>query len=218
MLTIGNRSVSIDRAMSWINDYTSKDVNPKKPYGYPWYDTFDTGSSDLLVDGDLLAPVLLNVRPSIAAYAGLHRLIPTLNAVLVDVDVQASLISSVDISPIGRLYSILDTDRPYGVRATTLAKVLHRKRPNFVPLYDREVRTCYLSKHGTSPSRLSTSRNESWSDFMLKIAGAIREDILTAHAEWDSIVKNNSSNPPIGILRAFDIVAWQCGRTSTPQQ
>lgn len=216
MLTIGNRSVSTDQATTWIAEYTSDKVDPKKPYGYPWYDTFDTGPSNLLVDGDLLAPVLLNVRPSIAAYAGLHRSIPALNAVLADISPTASLLSTADLSPIGRLYSILDTDRPYGVRATTLAKILHRKRPGLVPLYDREVRACYFNEHTKNLPRLTTSRTEPWSEFMVRVAAAIRDDILSAQAEWTSLATNNGSNPPIGVLRAFDIVAWRCGRATAP--
>jgi hypothetical protein len=64
----------------------------------------------------LLAPALLNVRPSIAAYASLHRIAPELNRVLKEIPTDASLLESDNLEMIGRLYAPLDEHpRPFGV-------------------------------------------------------------------------------------------------------
>jgi hypothetical protein len=213
-LIIGNRKVTIAKAKDWVRDYTNPKWAPSKdPRGYPWYDTYDTGESHLLVDGDLLAPVLLNVRPSIAAYASLNRMRPELNDVLATIDIEDSLLEFDDLDAIGRLFAPLDAKpRPFGVKATTLAKVLHRKRPEFVPLFDRQVRACYFEKRGATAPRLTTHRAESWADYMMNIAGAIRSDILSAQDEWEAVQAAKEGSEPISLLRTFDIVAWRCGK------
>ena len=108
-LIVGNRTVPLETASEWVAQYTDPErVNPHKPYGYPWYDTYNTGNSNLLVQGDLLAPVLLNVRPSIAAFASLDRMRPDLNKVLQKIDSTDSILDIDDIGAIGRLYMPLD--------------------------------------------------------------------------------------------------------------
>jgi hypothetical protein len=216
-LIVGNRKIALGKAKDWVRDYTDPgQAESKKPFGYPWYDTYNTGESELLVDGDLLAPVLLNVRPSIAAYASLSRMRPELNEVLATIDVDESLLDVEDVEVVGRLFAPLDVKpRPFGVKATTLAKVLHRKRPRFVPLFDREVRACYFEKHGATTPRLTTHRTESWADFMMKVAGVIRSDILAAQDEWEAVQAANAGSHPIGLLRTFDIVAWRCGKSGS---
>jgi hypothetical protein len=216
-LMIGNRKVTIAKAKDWVRDYTDPgQAESKKPFGYPWYDTYDTGESDLLVDGDLLAPILLNVRPSIAAYASLSRMRPELNEVLATIDIDESLLDVEDVEAIGQLFAPLDgKPRPFGVKATTLAKVLHRKRPRFVPLFDREVRASYFEKHGATAPRLTTHRAESWADYMMNIVDAIRCDILAACDDWEAVQAANRGSEPISLLRTFDIVAWRCGKAGS---
>jgi hypothetical protein len=214
-LTIGNRRVTTDKAIKWVSDYTSTPEDPNKPYGYPWYDTYDTGDSPLLVDGDLLAPVLLNVRPSIAAYRSLKGMTEQLNSILREIPVSASLRDTDDLSAIGRLYEPLDDENySHGVRGTTLAKVLHRKRPNLIPLFDVEIRKCYSTKHGNAAARIPTARNRNWSEYMILLAEAIRDDLRSAPVEWNGVMDANQTDPPITLLRCFDIVAWKCGKSS----
>ena len=214
-LTIGNRRVTTEQAIQWVSDYTSEPKDPNKPYGYPWYDTYDTGGSPLLVDGDLLAPVLLNVRPSIAAYKSLKGMTEHLNSVLREIPVEASLLDTDDLSAIGRLYEPLNIDDDsHGVRGTTLAKVLHRKRPNLIPLFDAEIRKCYSSTHDGHAARIPRERNRTWSAYMTLLAEAIRDDLRINQPEWAEVMNANQINPPITLLRCFDIVAWKCGKTS----
>lgn len=68
---IGGASLSRSAAFSAARDYLSGEGG----YAYPAYDTYDSGSDpDRVSDADLLAPVLLNVSPSITAYYSLQGL------------------------------------------------------------------------------------------------------------------------------------------------
>jgi hypothetical protein len=212
-LTIGNRRITVGDAKSWVNKYTSTPSNPKKPFGYPSYDTYDTGGSDLLVDGDLLAPVLLNVRLSIAAYTSLQAMAPHLDAQLGQIDTNASIIDDHPLEIIGHLYEPLDQPvRPHGVKGTTLSKVLHRKRPGFIPLFDREIRKCFSEKHKSGPARIPYDRHRTWSTYMSLLAAEIRNDLLAAPEHWEDVRSANGGDYPITLLRCFDIVAWRCGQ------
>jgi len=212
-LTIGNRTVALDTAIEWVRDYTSTPANPKKPYAYPAYDTYDTGASDLLVDADLLAPVLLNVRLSIAGYESLQRMTAMLNEKLAHIAPDASILDTSPLKSVGGLYTPLDErPRPHGIKGTTLSKVLHRKRPGFIPLFDREVRACYAEIHGGTPARIPPDRSRSWSEYMGLIADEIRNDLLASRSGWDEVASANKGDHPITTLRCFDIVAWNCGK------
>ena len=212
-LSIGNRSVNVHQAEEWVSSHTSKPSNPKKPFGYPWYDTYDTGTSDEIVDGDLLAPTLLNVRIPIATYQSLKSISPTLNRILAEIPPDTSLLATNDLGPISRLYATLDSDpRPFGVKATVLAKVLHRKRPDFIPLYDKQIRRCYSDPFAGAPATIKNPGDLSWAEFMTVIASSIRTDILNSISEWDDLQGSNQGDTKISLLRCFDIVAWNCGK------
>jgi hypothetical protein len=213
ILTIGNRHVSLEQASRWVRRYTSAPKNPKKPHGYPWYDGYQTGSVDVLHDGDLLAPALLNVRVTIAAHASLQRLRPALdialNSIAKDGDLAAK---SADLSLLGPLFAVLEQrGGAFGVRTTLLSKVLHRKRPSFIPLYDRQVRTCYLAPYGSSPPRLPTVRGRTASEFYMAISSEIRSDLRSNLNAWRSLQDEVAGEVELSALRCFDIVAWEAG-------
>ena len=60
-----------------MRDYTNVDRNRtgSAPYAYPTYERYAEETNDplLLTDGDLLAPVLLNVRLSIRSFYALQH-------------------------------------------------------------------------------------------------------------------------------------------------
>jgi hypothetical protein len=126
-------------------------------YAYPAYDGFESQADpNRLTDGELLAPILLNVRPTIRAYYSLQSTRPELENWLDTVDVDQRLdAQDVDLAHLGRLFGVLDKGLP-DVRGTTLAKVMHRKRPHFIPLYDEMVRRL----HGASRRPGATSAEE----------------------------------------------------------
>ena len=214
-LRIGNRAISYDKAKKRIIEYTSEPANPKKPYAYPWYDTYDTGTSNELCDADFLAPVLLNAPPTIAAYATMKRLEDALNTALEAIPPGSVLDNDADVSLIGPLYACLadknTSNTSYGVSGTTLSKVLHRKRPDFIPLYDEHIRRCYRKRHGDEAPRIPDSKDRTWSDFMILLADEIRSDVLSHTSSWDTLNEEVPKNAPLTRLRCFDIVAWRVG-------
>lgn len=83
---------------------------------------------NVLADGDLLAPLLLNVQVSVRSYRKLQRWRPQLEQALAQlpaVDLQDA--TDADIDKVAARVEVLDCEPRMGV---TLAKVLHRKHPS----------------------------------------------------------------------------------------
>src|SRR5918994_3183599 len=74
------------------------------------------------------------------------------------------------------LFGILDEPRyaGRGVRGTIVSKVLHRKRPDLVPLYDSRIFEAY-----TAPGALPRARDRGWQEFMELLCMQMREDLQT---------------------------------------
>jgi hypothetical protein len=121
---------------------------------------------------------------------------------------------------ISELFASLDNgDAPYGVLGTTLAKVLHRKRPHLIPLYDQRIWSCYCTINPTSGEDrvVPTAKDRTWAEFMALMASAMRNDLTDQLPAWGGVLEANPPEPPISLLRCFDIVAWRCGDTSGPE-
>lgn len=215
-ITVGAREVSHDEARQWLTEYFDEETNrkAKDPYAYPAYDEFNAGSGpNKLNDGDLLAPGMLNAAPTITAFYSLQRIREHLQQRLTTIDVSLTLADAVNDGSVGALLGglvdVLDAkDRPYGVRLTTLLKILHRKRPLFVPLYDKYVKACYLGKGDQFPVQRRRSRTTA--DYCVDIAKAINEDLTLQDAAFTEL----ASVVPAGIspLRVIDILVWKAGR------
>ena len=108
-----------------------------------------------LSTGDLLAPTLLGVNVSLDRMHTLTALLPLLQRgldALPPVDLVEADDETCDL--IAALYDPLDDpsalDRD--VRGSLLAKVLHRKRPGLVPLFDSKVQMFYQDENCVPPS------------------------------------------------------------------
>jgi hypothetical protein len=208
LVRVGGIQVPYEDAVGWVRRYLT---DPRGSWAYPAYDTYRSGSgTDELSDADLLAPSLLNAGSKmLRAYYSLQDHRDELQRLLCDIPSDVALADD-DADPvlIGRLYSILDRTRLRGVRGTVLAKVLHRKRPSYIPLYDRYIRHCYF----TAPAApLAAARREPWQAYMTVLAEAIRQDLRTQREVWSQIIALASAQSPITPLRGLDIVAWSAG-------
>lgn len=210
MLIVGGREVDPAQARAWVAEY----LNGKRgQYGYPSYDGYVTNSDPhTLCDAALLAPVLLNVQVKISSFADLRACRETLEVALgkLPVDVDLADADQSVLADVGDLFAVLDAaDRPRNVLGTTLAKVLHRKRPSLVPLYDEQVRRVYQDGE-TAP--LPYVRGRSWTEFMTRLAGCIRDDLNRDLDFWDDLTElRPETGPSVSRLRALDIVAWRLG-------
>jgi hypothetical protein len=214
VIRIGGRTATVTDAARWIDAYFSEDnrVRPQ-PYAHPAYDEYDTGSSTFeLNDGDLLAPTLLNAAPTARAFYSLQRVRPQLTEALGRIPVGLTLSESVRRGTmpalLGDLVAVLDgPEPPTGASLTTLLKVLHRKRPDFIPLYDQFVRRCYVGPG--EPFPVHRQRRRSWRDYAVAIAHAMDDDLSGQREVFTDL---HRPAPPVSRLRLLDVLAWKIGQ------
>lgn len=187
------------QATVWVE---SAAADRRDRYGYPAYDTFRAATrSQPLDEADLLAPVLLGAVPDPGQYYWLVDQLDVLNRALNDIPADADL-AGPQTSPIALepLFAVLDGRRPTAL--AMLSKVLHRKRPGFIPLWDSSLGTVYQVGE-SDPVRLV--RNRGFGQFAVAFGTALRRD-LQASEQWTSL-GTRVSGPPVSALRVLDLVA-----------
>jgi len=213
VLRIGG--VEIDRvsALDSARSYLSR----RDRFGYPAYDSFGSeGGPWRISDADFVAPVLLNAEMNSRTFYALEAIRPHLERWLVDIPLDARLVEAgpAELTRLGDLFCVLDSDDvPGDARGSILAKVMHRKRPAFIPLYDRFVDFCYRGAEGAP---ISKSRKRSWQEFLPMLGQAIINDLTNGKDFFDEVA-SLAKAPPITSLRALDIVAWHAGRSHIGQ-
>ena len=145
-----------------IREYVTEYGN----WSYPAYDGYLRETPiDEVGQQDLLAAALLNAgQQPIPTYYGLLKILPEINRRLDDPRLTGTLEEATQdtLEAIAQLYGILD-DRPqYQVQLVKLSKVLHRKRPQLLPLYDKNIWRCY-SQFG-EPVRVTPVKRRSDTD------------------------------------------------------
>ncbi|MFE4518667.1 DUF6308 family protein [Kitasatospora sp. NPDC056783] len=85
--------------------------------------------------------------------------------------------------------------KPDGVGATVAGKLLARKRPHLVPVYDIRVKTLF---------RRPKVDNTFWSS----LAEALRADGGALHARLAELRAEAGIGEDIGVLRVLDVIAW----------
>ena len=129
MVVVGSKSIELGTPVERVVEYATSD-----DYLFGSYDGYRTNDDpNVLADGDLLAPLLLNVQVSVRSYRKLQRWRPQLEEALAQlpaVDLEDA--TDADIDKAAACFEVLDSERRMGV---TLAKVLHRKHPRLLPLW-----------------------------------------------------------------------------------
>ncbi len=217
---VGGVSISMRVAAAWIHQYTDpRHIGSTTPYAFPAYDRYQAVDRAplSLSDADLLAPVLLNVAPSLRAYYALQRVRPRLEAALAHPLLEQPLagLSEGEIDEVvGPLYSVLDDPaaRPWGVGGTTLSKILHRKRPEPLVLHDQWVRACYVGEGRPVPA----TRRRTWGDYMTLVSTAIWQDLRTQASIFEQL--SQEVRGELSHVRLLDILAWRSRGASPPEQ
>lgn len=207
VVRVGGARMTGAQARADVTDYLTR----TGVWSYPTYDGYSGGGTHLLNEMDLLSPVLSVSQRYLQKYYVLTGLIDELNPALRQIPVAADLAQATDpdLDKIAELFGILDHRRTPGVRLTTLSKVLHRKRPNFIPLYDERIRRCYQVL-GDSPP-VPSKRGRSWADFTRAWIPVLQGDLAEQWATWTDLA-SLAPGPPITPLRALDIVGWHLGQ------
>lgn len=185
-----------------LDDY----LNPSYDYAWPAYDTLVTNSSPTLVTGDLLAPALLDAHVDSARFGVLVAMLPDLAGVGDLPRTAMADASDADIAQVAALFAVLDSPifRRRGVRGTILSKVLHRKRPDLVPLYDSRIDAGYRTS-----GRLPTDPHGSWVEFMDVLCRMMRDDLQRESAAFSELLRSaKERGAELTPLRILDILVW----------
>ena len=182
-------------------------VDVRNGYAYPAYDRLETNGSAALVDGDLLAPALIGVHMDAARFALLREMLPALAPVAELPEVALQDADDDQVQAVAGVFGILDEPRygGRGVRGTILSKVLHRKRPDLVPLYDSRIFEAY-----TAPGVLPRGKEGSWQDFMALLCRQMRADLRAeadAFAQLQEVAED--AGAPLTRLRILDVLVWR---------
>lgn len=182
-------------------------LDVRNGYAYPAYDRLITNGSAQLVDGDLLAPALIGVHIDAGRFSLLREMLPALEAVADLPDVPLHEADEDHVLCVAGLFGILDEPRyaGRGVRGTVVSKVLHRKRPDLVPLYDSRIFEAY-----TAPGALPRSTDRAWADFIADLCRQMRDDLRAESEAFDALEQLAAEEgSPVTRLRILDILVWR---------
>lgn len=182
-------------------------VEPDGPYAYPGYDELVTNGSPDLVDGDLLAPSLLGAHVDYARFVLLKRMLPSICAGMAALPPTAlEDTDDAGIATVARCFAVLD--EPIfvraGARGTIVSKVLHRKRPDLIPLYDSRIWTAY-----TVSGAIGRGSHRPWVEVMQALCHSMRADIRHNRAEFLALqAAAAEQGARLTLLRILDILVW----------
>ena len=186
-----------------LRDY----VDPRNGYAYPAYDRLVTNGSATLVDADLLAPALIGTEVDRGRFLLLRDLLPELAGIADLPPVPLQDADDATVGAVADLFAVLDRGRysGRGVRGTIVSKVLHRKRPDLVPLYDSRIFECY-----TAPGALPREQDRTWREFMDLLLRQMRDDLQAereAFGQLEAVAQD--AGAPLSQLRILDVLVWR---------
>jgi len=204
-LHVGGERIAFDKAVAFASRYLN---DAGGLWAYPAYDSYPGHPGVDLGRADLLAVSLLHAHQKpVSTYYSMEALLQVLNARLADPAIRGSLANAgpATMDALANLFGVLDDYKPRHVGLTKLTKVLHRKRPELIPLYDENIRVCYM-RSGVIPR----VKNRSWKEFSLLLLSAMQRDLVSQMDGWREIAALAHS-PAITPLRALDIIGWHLG-------
>jgi hypothetical protein len=208
-LRVGGGTMDWEIAVDYFRTYTS---NTTRTWSYPAYDGYPGHPGPELGLADLPAIALLNAgQRAIVSYYGLSDMLPGLNERLKHPALTGAFQEAgpETLEAIARVYDVVWEIRRPQVGLTKLAKVLHRKRPALLPLYDANIRRCY-QKIGNAPVPPDPKR--SWPDLIRALLPAMQKDLSEQYAAWQELAALTPTNGPrITPLRAMDMIGWKLG-------
>lgn len=209
-MKLANGTREIFDAESLLEEY----IGPRRRglrYAYPFYDGLVTNSDpNRLCTGDLLAPSLVGAPVDLDRMKTLTSLMPLMQRGLADLPEHATIMGAGEdlLARVAALYDPLDDpsveDRD--VKGSLLAKVLHRKRPALIPLFDSRVRDFYRSEQAVPPA----PRGErTFREYMEMLVPLICADLRENAEEFSHLTElAPADGPPLTPLRALDIIVW----------
>jgi len=201
-LTLCGGTLVVDSPEELLGEY----LDPRNGYAWPAYDTLVTNGSVQLVTGDLLAPALLEAYVDASRFRVLFDMLPQLSRVA---DLPPVTLREADDSALAQvagLFDVLDdvAYRRRGVRGTVVAKVLHRKRPDLVPIYDSRILAAY-----TAPGAIPAEPSRTWVTFMDLLCRSMQADLQGSAERFAELqAYAGSRGATLSQLRILDILVW----------
>ncbi|MCI9872783.1 DUF6308 family protein [Arthrobacter humicola] len=207
-LKVGGATIDFKSALARAKNYL---VDSPETSAYPAYDGYPGSDTPEVAQQDLLAIVLLNVSNNpVPVYNGLQALLPRINEKLQDPSLHGDLATAgpETIEGLVNLFGVLEEQPTKYVRLTTLSKVLHRKRPELIPLFDDNIYYCYTKCAGAPvPEEVGRSR----AGYRRAWLSALQADLLAHMQQWQEIALI-APGPKITPVRALDIIGWELGK------
>lgn len=202
----------VEKPRDEVLQFAKKYLCGNGSWAYPAYDAYPGTPGKFVGEADLLAVTLLNAgQQMIPSYYGLQGLVGAMNETLSHPDLTGNFADAgpQTLGAVADMFGILDSRPTRHVGKTKLMKVLHRKRPELIPLFDRNILRCY-SELGDQPVPPVPGRLHR--DFALAWFPVLQRDLREQRELLDSISYMADPNVPITPLRALDIVGWYMGR------
>jgi hypothetical protein len=207
LLTVGGLRTSVDHAYELAKGYLTE-----PGWSYPAYDGYPgTPDSRQVGPQDLPAAGLLNAgQQPLKTYYGFLNLLDVMNARLAHKDIKGRLeeASPETLEAITNLYATHMDDPQPQVQLTKMSKVLHRKRPGLLPLFDLYVLRAYSYRGETprvAPPPPGKRPGKSWVAAWLP---EVQTDLVAGMNHWQAIAAM-AKGPAITPLRAMDMVTWR---------
>ncbi|MFE4956204.1 DUF6308 family protein [Streptomyces sp. NPDC056653] len=192
-------------------------TDPRGPRAFTTYDR--QGDPDRLSPLDCLAPALLSVSIDYKQVVPLFRpdgpgaeVLEAMQAVLADKACVVADFVDVTLDPFEGPWSLVDRALVAtgeaggtglrGLKAVAVTKILHRKRPHLVPIFDRSIYRFYLGEKPVPGAYKNTPR---------RLWPLLQTD-LRSQREWISDLAAPIRTPdgrPLSLLRAADIIIWE---------
>jgi len=206
-----------DEARTHLEVYFQNYRGKQKGYSGRVFDTLDHGASpaDSITAADLLAVSMLSVR--ISGTAAQQFLEDTdgirtnVEALLGQIDAKLSITSAEGRDLLRRDHSVLsevwdEMRRAQGFGPVVTSKLLARKRPRLVPVFDNKV----ASALGLSGSKDHWTRMADFFEPELS-ADVYDERGLAGHLKdlWSSSIVPEGCAEKVSLLRVFDVIVWR---------
>jgi len=202
-----------DTAVAYIQEYFETRPDGRPRFTGSRFETIagggDTVEPHRITPADLMAVSTLSVHVPAQAAIGIGEdLADEIQGFLSQIPVDAKLETVTEEefaallgedSPALSLWRLLrQRSNPCGVGATTTSKLLARKRPHLIPIYDSVVRR----RTGMSNDASQWTR---WFDAFQGNEGRAFADRLRR-------IRDRAGTPHLSLLRVLDIVLWMDGR------
>lgn len=207
--------ITDDRAVEHIHTYFGKLLNGRPRYTGSRFETFggggDRNEPNRVTAADLIAVSMLSVHvPAQAAIGILEELDDEIESLLAHVPVEARIEDLRDTdfeafferdAPASKLWRLLrQKEDTWGIGQTTASKILARKRPHLIPIYDSVI-----SDQVRIPN--SDRQWELWFEAFQGDAGGLFANRLQS-------IRKKSGQEHLSLLRVLDIILWMEGKTN----